>query len=42
LDSLGKKTNFDDLVYENAVQKTLEADTLIFVEGMRPKNLPNF
>ena len=31
LDSKGKKSNFDALVYEGVIQKTLEADTLTFV-----------
>lgn len=35
LDTKGKKTNFDTLVYEGVIQKTLEQDSLTFVEGMR-------
>jgi len=42
LDSKGKKTNFDDLIREKVVQKTLEADSLIYVEGMRPSYQPKF
>lgn len=42
LDTKGKKTNFDEYIRENVVQKTLEADSLTFVEGMRPKSQPNF
>lgn len=42
LDSKGKKTSFDDYIREGVIQKTLEADTLIFVEGSRPKSQPGF
>jgi hypothetical protein len=42
LDSKGKQTNFDNLIRENVVQKTLEADSLTFVEGMRTNSQPNF
>lgn len=42
LDSKGKKSNFDALVYEGVIQKTLEADTLTFVEGMRLHKQPTF
>jgi hypothetical protein len=35
LDSRGKKSNSDDLVKGNVIQKTLESDNLIMVEGMR-------
>lgn len=38
LDSRGKKTGFDDYIREGVIQKSLEADTLIFVEGLRPKS----
>lgn len=37
LDTRGQVTQFDDLIRENVIQKTLEADSLIFVEGFRPK-----
>jgi len=42
LDTKGQKTNFDELIREKVVQKTLEADSLIYVEGMRPHSQPNF
>lgn len=42
LDSKGKKSNFDELVYEGLIQKTLEADSLCYVEGARPKHQPSF
>lgn len=42
LDSKGKKTGFDEYIREKVIQKSLEADTLIFVEGTRPSLQPNF
>jgi hypothetical protein len=30
------------LIRENVIQKTLEADTLTYVEGMRPRQQPKF
>lgn len=42
LDTKGQKTNFDELIRERVVQKSLEADSLIFIEGMRPHSQPNF
>lgn len=42
LDSKGKKSNTDDLVKGNVIQKSLESDNLIYVEGMRPLVQPKF
>lgn len=42
LDSVNKESRFDELVRQNVVQKTLECDSLTYVEGMRPKQQPNF
>jgi len=38
LDSAGKKTKFDLFIDENVIQKSLESDNLIYVEGHRPIN----
>lgn len=42
LDTKGQQTNFDSLIRENVVQKTLERDSLIYVEGERDNLQPNF
>jgi hypothetical protein len=42
LDSAGKKTKFDLFIEENVIQKSLESDNLIFVEGHRPTNQYKF
>lgn len=42
LDSKGKKSNFDELVYEGVIQKALESDSLMFMEGQRLKHQPAF
>jgi hypothetical protein len=36
IDSKGKKTGFDEYIREGVIQKSLEADTLFFVEGLTP------
>ena len=35
LDTAGKKTNFDFLIEEGVVRKSLESDSLLYVEGAR-------
>lgn len=41
LDSPGKVTLFDELIKKNAIQKTLENDSICYVEGhRRPTEMP--
>lgn len=42
LDTKGTQSKFDEFIYSGVVQKTLEADSIIFVEGMRPHQQPKF
>lgn len=42
LDSQKINSTFDQLIFENVVQKSLETDNLKFYEGMRKKNQPEF
>lgn len=42
LDTKGTKSITDDLVQGRVIQKSLESDNLIFVEGMRPAEQPKF
>lgn len=41
-DTQGKKSMMDTLIEETVVGKSLESDELLFIEGMRPKDQPNF
>jgi hypothetical protein len=42
LDGTKVNSHFDDLVFENVVQKSLETDNLKYYEGMRSKKQPDF
>lgn len=42
LDSQKVNSTFDQLIFENVVQKSLENDNLKFYEGQRKKNQPEF
>lgn len=42
LDTAGQVSNFDDLISNQVLTKTLESDSLLFVEGDCSQVSPNF